>query len=721
VLTIPIAVLISFIPFRLMGLSANIMSLGGIAIAVGALVDASIVVVEQTHKKLELWQQGDRRVDYTRVVLDAVKEVAAPSFFALLVISVSFLPVIALEAQEGRLFKPLAYTKSLSMIVAALLAITLDPALRLVFTRREPFRSGPTWLRRAANAIAIGRIRSEETHPLSRGLVRIYRPIAMWSLRRPVLVISIACILLAATVPIYGRLGSEFMPPLDEGTLLYMPSTMPGISIASAQKLLQATDRIIKQFPEVDRVLGKTGRADTPTDPAPLSMLETVITLRPRSEWRRVDTWYSSWAPAWAASIFRHVTSDRISQDALVRALDEALQIPGVSNAWTMPIKGRTSMLTTGMRTPVGLKITGPNVQTIDAIGARIEAVLPKVRGTRSVFAERNDGGYFLDVDWKREELARYGLSIDEAQSIIQNAIGGENVTTTIEGRERYPVNVRYMPDFRSEISDLGRLPVLAANGQRQIPLAQLATITTATGPSMVRNEDGLLTGYVYVDLADRDIRGYVEEAKRVLAADLQLPAGATIAWSGQYEEMLRVRERLFVVVPITLFLIVLLLYVNTRSIVKTSIILLAVPFSAIGAFWFLYLLGYNMSVGVWVGLIALLGVDAETGVFMLLYLDLAYARAGREGRLRNLADLREAVMEGAVRRLRPKFMTVATLTLGLVPIMLSTGTGADVMKRIAAPLLGGIVTSFLLELIVYPPLFQIWKWRSELRHRTSG
>jgi Cu(I)/Ag(I) efflux system membrane protein CusA/SilA len=721
VLTIPIAVLISFIPFRLMGLSANIMSLGGIAIAVGALVDASIVVVEQTHKKLELWQQGDRRVDYTRVVLDAVKEVAAPGFFALLVISVSFLPVIALEAQEGRLFRPLAYTKSLSMIVAALLAITLDPALRLVFTRREPFRSGPTWLRRAANAIAIGRIRSEETHPLSRGLARIYRPIAMWSLRRPVLVISIACILLAATVPIYGRLGSEFMPPLDEGTLLYMPSTMPGISIASAQKLLQATDRIIKQFPEVDRVLGKTGRADTPTDPAPLSMLETVITLRPRSEWRRVDTWYSSWAPAWAASIFRHVTSDRISQDALVRALDEALQIPGVSNAWTMPIKGRTSMLTTGMRTPVGLKITGPNVQTIDAIGARIEAVLPKVRGTRSVFAERNDGGYFLDVDWKREELARYGLSIDEAQSIIQNAIGGENVTTTIEGRERYPVNVRYLPDFRSEISDLGRLPVPAVNGQRQIPLAQLATITTATGPSMVRNEDGLLTGYVYVDLADRDIRGYVEEAKRVLAADLQLPAGATIAWSGQYEEMLRVRERLFVVVPITLFLIVLLLYVNTRSIVKTSIILLAVPFSAIGAFWFLYLLGYNMSVGVWVGLIALLGVDAETGVFMLLYLDLAYAQAGREGRLRNLADLREAVMEGAVRRLRPKFMTVATMTLGLVPIMLSTGTGADVMKRIAAPLLGGIVTSFLLELIVYPPLFQIWKWRSELRHRTSG
>jgi Cu(I)/Ag(I) efflux system membrane protein CusA/SilA len=364
----------------------------------------------------------------------------------------------------------------------------------------------------------------------------------------------------------------------------------------------------------------------------------------------------------------------------------------------------------------VGLKITGPNVAAIEAIGARIEAVLPRVRGTRSVFAERSEGGFFLDVDWKREELARYGLSIDDAQSMVQNAIGGENVTTTIEGRERYPVNVRYMADFRSDIGELGRLPVPTADGQRQIPLAQLATISTATGPSMVRNEDGLLTGYVYVDLGDRDVSRYVEEAKRVIAGGVQLPPGTSIAWSGQYEEMMRVRERLLIVVPVTLLLIVLLLYANTRSIVKTSIILLAVPFSAIGAFWLVYLLGYNMSVGVWVGLIALLGVDAETGVFMLLYLDLAYAQARRDGRLRNRAELRDAVMEGAVRRLRPKFMTVAAMTLGLIPIMLATGTGSDVMKRIAAPLLGGIVTSFLLELLVYPPLFQIWKWRSELR-----
>jgi Cu(I)/Ag(I) efflux system membrane protein CusA/SilA len=456
---------------------------------------------------------------------------------------------------------------------------------------------------------------------------------------------------------------------------------------------MQTQDRIIRSFPEVASVYGKAGRAATATDPAPSEMFETIVNLKPKEAWR-----------------------PGVTVDGLIAEMDKALQFPGVSNAWTMPIKARTSMLTTGMRTAVGLKITGPNLETIDAIGSRVEAVLPAVRGTRSVFAERTNSGYFVDIDWKREELARFGLSIDEAQGIVQNAIGGENVTTTIEGRERYPVNVRYMPDFRSEIGDLGRLPVPASGGQRQVPLSQLATITTATGPSMVRNEDGLLTGYVYIDLADRDVRAYVDEAQRVIADKIPLPPGSAIAWSGQYEEMIRVKERLLVVVPLTLFLILLLLYLNTRSIVRTSMILLAVPFSAIGAFWLLYLLGYNMSVGVWVGLIALLGVDAETGVFMLLYLDLAYAQAKREGRLRSLAELREAVMQGAVSRLRPKFMTMATMTVGLVPIMLSTGTGSDVMKRIAAPLLGGILTSFLLELIVYPPLFQMWKWNAEVR-----
>jgi Cu(I)/Ag(I) efflux system membrane protein CusA/SilA len=699
ILTIPIAVLISFIPFRLLGLSANIMSLGGIAIAVGALVDASIVVVEQTHKKLEVWQQDGMRADYHRVLLDAVKDVAAPGFFALLVIAVSFLPVLTLEAQAGRLFRPLAYTKSLAMIVAAVLTITLVPALRLLFTR------------------PAGRVRLEAAHPISGALARLYRPIALWSLRRPGMVIAAAAAILLATLPIAGRLGSEFMPPLDEGTLLYMPSTLPGISITNAQALLSATDRIIKRFPEVDRVLGKTGRADTPTDPAPLSMLETVITLKPASEWRRVPTWYSSWAPAWMAAVFRRITPDRISQEALVREMDEALEIPGVANAWTMPIKGRTAMLTTGIRTDVGLKITGPDLATIDAVGAQIEALLPQVRGTRSVFAERSTGGYFLDVDWKREELARYGLSLDDAQSIVRHAIGGENVTTTVEGRERYPVNVRLAPDFRSDIGDLGRLPVPAADGGRQIPLAQLASITTATGPSMVRNENGLLTGYVFVDLVERDVPGYVKEARRLVAERITLPPGTAIAWSGQFEEIDRVRDRLLIVVPITLLLVLLLLYLNTRSVARTAIILLAVPFSAIGAIWLLWFLGYQLSVAVWVGLIALLGVDAETGMFMLLYLDLAYAQAAREGRLRTRGELRDAVIAGAVTRLRPKVMTVATMIVGLVPIMFSNGAGADVMKRIAAPLLGGIVTSFVLELVIYPPLFQFWKLRTELRH----
>jgi Cu(I)/Ag(I) efflux system membrane protein CusA/SilA len=720
IVTIPIAVLISFVPFRMLGITANIMSLGGIAIAVGALVDASIVVVEQTHKKLELWQRTDRRQDYQAVIIGAIKEVGAPSFFALLLIAVAFLPVLTLEAQEGRLFRPLAYTKSLCMIVAAVLAITLDPALRLLFTRLQRFSFRPSVICRLTNALVVGRIRSEETHPISRALMRLYGPAAAWSLRRPWLVIGAACAMLIATVPIYGRLGSEFMPPLDEGTLLYMPSTMPGISIGNAQKLLQTTDRIIKQFPEVDRVLGKAGRAETPTDPAPLSMLETVITLKPKSQWRRTDTWYSSWAPEWTRPILRLMTPDRISQEELVQQLDDALDIPGVSNAWTMPVKARTAMLTTGVRTPIGLKISGASLNTIDEIGAQVEALLPSVRGTRSVFAERTGAGYFLDIDWKREELARYGLSIDEAQSVVQNAIGGENVTTTVEGRERYAVNVRYMPDFRSEVGELGRLPVPTSGGQRQIPLAQLASISAATGPSMVRNENGLLTGYVYVDLAGRDASGYVEEAGRLLADKLKLPPGYAISWSGQYEAMLRVKERLFLVVPLTLMLIVLLLYLNTRSLVRTLFVLLAVPFSAIGAVWFLYLLGYNMSIGVWVGLIALLGVDAATGVFMLLYLDLAYEQSKSDGRLRSLAELREAILQGAVKRLRPKFMTVATMFLGLVPIMWATGTGSDVMQRIAAPLIGGILTSFLLELMIYPPLYQIWKWHWEVKPQLS-
>jgi Cu(I)/Ag(I) efflux system membrane protein CusA/SilA len=702
ILTIPLAVVISFIPMRLMGVSSNIMSLGGIAIAVGAMVDAAIVVVEQAHKKLEAWDRDGRKEDFHTVIVDAVKEVGGPSFFALLVIAVSFLPVLTLEAQEGRLFRPLAYTKNFSMIVAALLAITFVPAaMRALFTRMK-------------------HIRSEEHHPISRVLIRAYEPVCAWSLRWKWLVIGGAIAAVAATIPVYQRLGSEFMPPLDEGTLLYMPTTLPGISVTDAQQLLQVQDRIIKQFPEVDRVLGKAGRAETSTDPAPLSMMETVITLKPRSEWRQVRTWYSGWAPAWATPVLRRITSDRLSTDELVQQMNDALRLPGTTNAWTMPIKARTDMLTTGVRTPVGIKIYGADIREIERIGTEIEAVLPAVAGTRSAFAERTSGGYFVDFDWNRDQLARYGLSMDEAQDVVMSAVGGENVTTTVQGRERYPVNVRYFRDYRSDIDQLRRVVVPAMDGRVQVPVSQLATVKLVSGPAMLRDENGMLNGYVYVDVAGRDVGSYVAEAKRVIADKVKLPSGYSLVWSGQYEAMQRVRERLTLVLPITLFLVLMLLYMNTRSLAKTSIVVLAVPFSAVGAIWLLYLLGYNMSIGVWVGLIALLGVDAETGVFMLLYLDLAYDEARREGRLRSLADLQQAVQHGAVKRIRPKVMTVATMFLGLVPIMWSTGAGADVMKRIAAPMIGGIFTSFVLELVVYPAIYEIWKWHFGLKRELA-
>jgi Cu(I)/Ag(I) efflux system membrane protein CusA/SilA len=602
------------------------------------------------------------------------------------------------------------------MVIAAILAITLDPALRVLLTRLKAFNFRPSWLCRAANTALVGTIHSEKTHPISRRLIAFYEPVAAWTLRWKWVVVGASLAMVIGTVPVYFKLGSEFMPPLEEGSILYMPTTMPGISITEAQKLLQVTDRVIKQFPEVDRVLGKAGRAETSTDPAPLSMLETVITLKPKSQWRKKDTWYSSWAPEWAKAVFRPITPDHISQEELINRMNDALKILGLSNAWTMPIKGRIDMLSTGLRTPVGIKISGSDPDTIEEIGARIESLLPSVKGTRGVFAERTGSGYFLDFEWNRDVLARYGLSVEEAQGVIQSAIGGENVTTTVEGRERYAVNVRYKRDFRADLGALNRVLVPASDGQRQIPLSELAAIKVTSGPSMIRNEDGLLTGYVYIDVAGRDQGGYIKEAGQLLREKLKLDPGYTLFWSGQYESMQRVKERLWVVIPITLFLILLLLYLNTRSFTKTLIILLAVPFSAIGAFWFLYLLGYNMSIGVWVGLIALLGVDAETGVFMLLYLDLAYEQAKKEGRLRNLADLQEAIRYGAVQRLRPKIMTVATMFFGLVPIMWSMGAGSDVMKRIAAPMVGGIFTSFFLELLVYPVLYQIWKWNSEVK-----
>jgi len=711
IVTMPVVVLASFIPFHYLGISANIMSLAGVAIAFSELVDASIVVVEQTHKKLEIWEKGGRLGEYRAVILAAVKEVAGPTFFALLVIAISFLPVLTLEAQEGRMFKPLAYTKTLAMLIAAVMAITLDPALRLLLARVDRFDFRPSWLCRVTNALLVGKIRREEDHAISRWMIRIYEPVVRWTLRRKWAVISGAAALVVLAIPVFLSLGSEFMPPLDEGVILYMPSTMPGISISQAQQLLQTTDGILARFPEVDRVLGKAGRAETSTDPAPLSMLETVIVLKPHSEWRHVDTWYSSWSPEFVKPLLRHITPDTISSTELVRLLDESLKVPGVTNAWTMPVRGRIDMLTTGMRTPIGLKISGADLGTVEQIGSRVESILKQVKGPRAVFAERTSTGYFLDFEWNRERLARYGLSIEDAQLAVESAIGGEDVTTAVRGRERYPVNVRYMRDFRSDIGSLQR--VLVPAGQRQIALGELAEIHASSGPAMIRDENGMLTGYVYIDLADRDPAGYIAEAGSLLRNQLKLQPGYSFTWAGQYEAMTRVKQRLTRIIPITLGLVVFLLYLNTRSAVKTMIILLAVPFSAVGAIFFLYLAGYNMSVGVWVGLIALLGIDAETGVYMLLYLDLAYEEAIRQGRLRNLADLTEAIVQGAAKRLRPKFMTFATMCMGLLPILWSTGTGSEVMKRIAAPMVGGIFTSFLLELLVYPAIYAVWRQRS--------
>ncbi|HEX3036215.1 MAG TPA: efflux RND transporter permease subunit [Thermodesulfobacteriota bacterium] len=713
IITIPIAIIISFLPMYWLKLTANIMSLGGIAIAIGAMVDASIVLVEQLHKKLEHWEAEGRPGHLKDIVLSAAKEVGGPSFFALLVIAVSFMPVFTLEAQEGRLFRPLAFTKNFSMVIAAVLAITFVPAIIMFVIRRKEFRFRPRFLSKIANALLVGKIHSEEEHPISRPLMRIYHPVVEFVLRHQWATIAGAVLVVLLTIPIYSRLGSEFMPPLDEGVLLYMPTTLPGISVTEAQKLLQVQDKILKSFPEVKLVFGKAGRAETATDPAPFSMIETVVVLTPPSEWPKIPRWYSSWAPDWLQGIFRRFWPDHKSTQELIYGpdgLNEALQLPGVINAWTMPIKARVDMLTTGVRTPVGIKILGDDLSKIQELGQHIEMVIKNVPGTTSVFAERTAGGYFLDFALKREELARYGFTVGQAEMAIMSAVGGENITMTVEGRERYPVNVRYLRDYRNTVERLSRVLVPTMNGT-QIPITQIADIKLVDGPSMIRDENGRLSGYVYVDVSGRDIGSYVKEAKKIVSEKVKLPPGYTLVWSGQYEYMQRAAQRLMLVVPITIFIIFLLLYFNTGSVAKTLIIFLAVPFSAVGAIWLLYLLDYNLSIAVWVGLIALMGVDAETGVFMLLYLDLAYQEMRSKGLMKTKEHLREAIVHGAVKRLRPKVMTVAVMFMGLIPIMWSTGSGADVMKRIAAPMIGGIFTSFILELVVYPAIYWIWRW----------
>ena len=718
IITIPITVILAFIPIQMSGMTANIMSLGGIAIAIGAMIDAAVVVVEQTHKKLEHWDAEGRPGSYKDVVISAVKEVGGPSFFALLVIAVAFLPVFTLEAQEGRLFKPLAFTKNFAMAIAAVLAVTLDPAMRLLFTHMDPYKFRPAWLAKIVNAVLVGKIHSEDNHPISRPLMKLYHPVVEFVLEHKWKTIAAAVIAMVLTVPVFFKLGSEFMPPLDEGTLLYMPTTLPGMSVTEASRILQVQDKLIKSFPEVERVFGKAGRVESATDPAPYAMMETVVVLKPHMEWPKRQRWYSKRAPNWLQGVLRRFWPDHKTTQELIYGpggLNEALTMPGIANAWTMPIKARIDMLTTGVRTPLGIKVLGSDLAEIQKIGEQIEMELKNIPGTTSVFAERTTGGYFLDFDLKRDELARYGLSIAEAEDVLMSAVGGENVTTTVEGRERYPVNVRYLRDYRSNVETMQRVLVSTPSGT-QIPLGQIADISLKTGPGMIRDENGRLSGYVYVDVSGRDIGSYVHDAKKVVAEKVSVPVGYQLVWSGQYESMERVKERLKIVLPITLFIVFLLLYFNTKSAVKTFIILLAVPFSAIGAIWFLYLLNYNMSIAVWVGLIALLGVDAETAVFMLLYLDLAYHDAIKKGQMRSWDDLREAIVVGAVKRLRPKVMTVACMLFGLLPIMWSVGAGGDVMKRIAAPMIGGIITSFLMELIIYPPIFAIWKWNFEVK-----
>ncbi|MFN8008713.1 MAG: CusA/CzcA family heavy metal efflux RND transporter, partial [Terriglobia bacterium] len=595
IVTIPVSVLLSFIPMYLMGLNSNIMSLAGIAISIGVLVDGAIVEVENAYKKLELWIEGGRVGDYLEIRLQALKEVGPSVFFSLLVIAVAFMPVFTLVDQEGRLFKPLAFTKNFAMAIAAILALTLDPAMRMLFTRLDFYTFRPKWISWIANRVLVGKYYKEEKHPISRLLFKAYEPAARLVLKHPKSTLLISALLVAMTIPVYSRLGSEFMPPLNEGILLYMPTTLPGISIAQAQTLLQKQDQMLMQFPEVTLVFGKAGRAETSTDPAPLSMMETTVLLKPMSEWRSVPRWYSDRAPEWLKNwLLRRIWPEHLSWEELVAEMDAKLKMPGVTNAWTMPIKNRIDMLTTGIRTPVGIKIFGEDLHEIEQIGARLEGILKQLPTTRSVYAERVAGGYFLDFDLNRDQLARFGISVADAQAVIMSAIGGENVTVTIQGRARYPVNVRYPRELRDNLDRINQILVSTPAGA-QIPLSQIATIRQVTGPSMIRDENGLLAGYVFVDIATSDIGGYVSQAKALVEKEVHLPTGYSLIWSGQYENILRVRERLKLVVPVTLALIFALLYLNTRSVVKTGIVMLAVPFSLIGAIWLMYWLDYNI------------------------------------------------------------------------------------------------------------------------------
>lgn len=668
IFTLPTAILMAFIVMRAQGINANIMSLGGIAIAIGAMVDAAIIMVENAHKHIEhdMLQPPEQRRERWQLIIEAAKEVGPSLFYSLLVITVSFIPIFTLEAQEGKLFKPLAFTKTYSMAAAAILSITLVPVLM------------GYWIR--------GRILPEEKNPINKFLIKIYHPVVNFVIKHWKYVILSTLVLLGLTYIPFSSIGTEFMPPLYEGDLLYMPTTLPGISITKAKEILQQTDKIISSFPEVHHVFGKIGRAETATDPAGLDMMETTIMLKPESEWPKGMT-----------------------VKKLIDQMDQSIHFPGVTNAWTMPIKTRTDMLSTGIKTPVGIKISGPNLETLQTIGEQVESVMKTVPGTLSAYAERAVGGNYVDIKINRQEAARYGLTVQDVEDVIQSAMGGMNVTTTVEGLERYPVNLRYGREQRDNVDDLKRILVPTPTGQ-QIPMGQLAEFTLLKGPMVIKTEGTRPNAWVYIDIKTSDIGTYVRNAQKTVSEKIKIPTGYSLIWSGEYEYMERASARLMIVIPMTLFIIFLIIYLNTKSFIKVAIIFLAVPFSLVGTFWLLYLLNYNLSIAVWVGIIALAGLDAETGVVMLLYLDVAYKEWKDKGLMKGLKDLIDSIQHGAVKRVRPKIMTASVIVAGLAPIMWSNGTGADVMKRIAAPMLGGVVTSVLMELAVYPVIYYLWK-----------
>ena len=781
VLALPVAVALAFVPMRLLGINSNIMSLGGIAIAIGAMVDAAIVLVENAHKHLETAPPGANR---TRIVIEAAKEVGPPIFFSLLIITVAFLPIFALNGQAGRLFKPLAFTKTFAMAFAALVSVTLAPALMTLFVR--------------------GRIRPEHDHPVSRALIGVYRPFAWVALKNPKTTIAIGLAAVLSALPMAARLGHEFMPPLQEGDLLYMPTTFPNLSIEEAKRSVQIQDQLIRRFPEVETVFGKSGRSTTPTDPAPLSMVETVVKLKPRDQWRVLhqDRWWSRRVPAWTEPALRALWPDshRMTWDELVAELDHTVRLPGWTNAWTMPIKTRIDMLSTGVRTPIGVKIFGPELNEIERIGVELEHTLAAVPHTRSVYADRNTGGLYVDIVPDREALARHGLTLGDVQDVIEAAIGGEPIAVTVEGRERYTINVRYPANLRQDVErlrqvlvpihrgggngadngmgvlDPGPLPtdgLLASNGLSDsdpmpaagrttprgsgmganrdpasmatepgagpaprsgvdrwgvtagahVPLGQLADIRIASGPPMIRDEAGMLVGYVYVDMdaSRRDIGSYVDDAKRAVARGVKLPPGYFLKWTGQYELLQQMQARMRLLVPLTLLLVLMLLYANFGRLAPALIVLASVPFALVGSVWLLALLGYHLSTAVWVGLIALVGLATQTGVVMVVYCDVAYRKALAEGRIRGFDDIVEATLEGSVQRVRPKLMTVATMMIGLIPLLWSQGAGADVMKRVAAPMVGGLFTSAFLTLEIIPVVYTWWRWGQWKRGGGTG